>query len=191
MKALWLLPLTLVCLVFSACPAFSVHPLYADQDAVVEPNLEGTWVGDSDDKSELLFKQSGAHQYSLVMSDPNSRSEHNYQLNLVRLGDQLFMDLVFQDQTVNGTKIDDPFGVISYHVIAKVNVAGDDLAYATLEDEPIQKQNPQGTRLKHVTTDEGLLVTADTEALRRYVSAHADDGFSDWEHLTRKREIRP
>lgn len=191
MKALWLLSLALVCLVLSGCPAYSVHPLYTDQDAVVEPNLEGTWVGDSDDKSELHFKQSDAHQYSLVVSDPNSGSEQNYQVNLVRLDDQLFMDMVFKDQTVNGTKIDDPFGVISYHVIAKVNVAGDDLAYAMLEDEPIQKQNPRGTRLRHVTTEEGLLVTANTEALRLYVSAHVDDGFCDWEHLSRKREIQP
>lgn len=191
MKALWLLPLTLVCLIFSGCPAYSVHPLFTDQDAVVEPNLEGTWVGDSDDKSELHFKQSAAHQYSLVVSDPNSRSEQNYQVTLVRLGDQLFMDLVFTDQTVNGTKIDDLLGALSCHVIAKVTISGNDLAYSTLEDQPIEKQNPRGARLAHVTTEGPLLVTADTEALRRYVSAHAGDGFSDWKHLTRKREIQP
>jgi len=191
MRALWLLSLALICLVFSGCPAYSVHPLYTDQDAVVEPNLEGTWVGDSDEKSEFHFKLSGAHQYSLEVSDPNSGRQQNYQVNLVRLGEQLFMDLVFKDQTVNGTNFDDPFGAISCHIIAKLTISGNDLAYSTLESEPIEMQNPPETRLTHVTTEGPLLVTASTEALRRYVSAHVGDGFSDWTHLTRKYEIQP
>jgi hypothetical protein len=191
MKALLLLSLAALCLVLSGCPAYSVHPLYTDRDAVVEPALEGTWTDSSDDKSEFRFKQSGAHEYTLVVSDPGSRIEQNYNVNLVRLGDQLFMDLAFKDQTVNGARIDDPIGVIPTHAIAKVSISGDDLAYATLEDEPIQKQNPRRAGLRHVATEGALLVTAQTEALRRYVSVHADDAFSEWNHFTRKREIQP
>jgi hypothetical protein len=191
MKALLVLSLAAVCVVSSGCPAYSVHPLYTDQDAVVEPALEGAWIDSSDAKSEFRFKQSGAHEYTLVMSDPNSRIEQNYNVNLVRLGDQLFMDLALKDQTLNGAQIDDPIGVIHTHAIAKVNISGDDLAYATLEDEPVQNQPARGTRLRHINTDGGLLVTGQTEDLRRYVLAHANDSFSDWQHLTRKPETRP
>lgn len=190
MKALLLLSLAAVCPVLSGCPAYSVHPLYTDQDAVVEPALEGTWTDSSDEKSEFRFKQSGDHEYTMVVSDPDSRIEQNYKVNVVRLGDQLFVDLAFKDQTVNGAKIDDPIGVIPTHAIAKVSISGDDLAYATLEDEPIQKQNPRAG-LRYVATEGTLLVTAQTEALRRYVSVHADDAFSEWNHLTRKRGIQP
>jgi len=191
MKVLLLLSLAAVCLVLSGCPAYSVHPLYTDQDAIVEPALEGTWTDSSDENSEFRFKQSGDHEYTLVVSDPDSRIEQNYTVNVVRLGDQLFVDLAFKDQTVNGVKIDDPIGVIPTHAIAKVSISGDDLAYATLEDEPIQKQNPRQAGLGYVATEGTLLVTAQTEALRRYVSVHADDVFSEWSHFTRKRGIQP
>src|SRR5262252_3989779 len=126
MKALLVLSLASVCLVFSGCPAYSVHPLYTDQDAVVEPALVGTWIDSSGDKGEFHFKQSGAHEYTLVVSEPDSRVEQNYKVKLVRLGDQLFMDLAFEDQTVNGAKIDEPIGVIPTHAIAKVSISGDD-----------------------------------------------------------------
>jgi hypothetical protein len=191
MKTLLVLSLAAVCLVFSGCPAYSVHPLYTDQDATVEPALEGTWIDSSDHETELRFQQSGTHEYTLVVSDPHSRIEQNYRVKLVRLGDQLFVDLAFEDQALNGAQIDDPIGVLPTHAIAKVNISGDDLAYATLEDEPVQKQDTRGTGLEQINTDGGPLVTAQTEALRRYVSAHADDAFSDWNHLTRKRETRP
>jgi hypothetical protein len=190
MKALLVLSVAAVCLVLSGCPAYSVHPLYTDQDAAVEPALEGTWTDSSDDKSEIRIKQSGPHEYTLVVSDPGSRIEQNYKVNLVRLGDQLFIDLAFKDESLNGAQIDQPIGVISTHAIAKVSISGDDLAYATLEDEPVRQQHTRGARLGHINTDGGLLVTAQTETLRRYVSAHADDAFSDWKHLTRKRETK-
>jgi hypothetical protein len=191
MKTLLVLSLAAVCLVFSGCPAYSVHPLYTDQDAVVEPALEGTWTDSSDRKIEFRFKQSGAYEYTLVVSNVDSGIEQNYKVNLVRLGDQLFVDLAFNDETLNGAQIDDRVGVIPTHAIAKLNISGNDLAYATLEDEPVQEQDTRGTRLEHINTDGGLLMTAQTEALRRYVSAHANDAFSDWNHLTRKPETRP
>jgi hypothetical protein len=183
--------LILACLFFSGCPAYSVHPLSTDDDAVAEPALVGTWIDTSDDEPEFVFQQSGAHEYSLGISDPNSRVKQNYKVTLVRLGDQLFMDLIFTDQTVNGTKIDDPLGAISSHMIAKVNVTADDLAVAMLEDDPIQKQNiPGGSPLSYVATDGGLLITAHPDALRRYISTHPNDAFSDFTHLTRKSRPR-
>jgi len=46
-----------------------------------------------------------------------------------------------------------------------------------------------GTPLDYqVANGSPLLVTAQTDALRRYISAHAEDVFSDFEHLKRKRE---
>lgn len=191
MKTLLVLSLAAVCLVVSGCPAYSVHPLYTDEDAVVEPALEGTWTDSSDRKTEFRFTLSGAHEYALVVSDVDSRIQQNYKVNLVRLGDQLFVDLAFNNETLNGAPIDDRIGVIRTHAIAKLNISGDDLAFATLEDEPVQKQDTRLTRLEHINTEESLLLTAQTRALQRYVSAHVEDAFSDWNHLTRKPETRP
>lgn len=188
MKARLLLFSISACLLLSGCPSSSVFPLYTDQDAVVEPALEGTWSSlVRDENEEFLFQKSGDHEYSLAISCPDTRVIQNYEVHLVRLGGQLFMDLTFKDQTVGGAQLDDPLGVISAHVIAKVNISGNDLAYATLDDDAIRNQSVSGgTPLDYQMANGSMLVTTQTQALRRYISAHAEDAFSDFEHLKRK-----
>ena len=190
MKALVLPSFVLFCLVLSGCTAYSIHPLYTSEDAVVEPGLEGTWIeADKKDPSEFCLQKSGAHEYSMVLSGPDSKIVQNYNVNLVRLGDQLFMDMVFKDQTIDGTKIDDPLGVLATHIILKINLTGDELAYATLDGDAIKKQNSwESLPLEYTVLDESMLVTAQTVDLRRYLSVHAYGVFSDYEHLTRKMQ---
>jgi len=188
MKLRMLLLPSFACVFLIGCPAFSVHPLYTDQDAVVEPALEGTWSGsEPGGKGELSFQKSGDHEYSLTIFYPDTKVKENYKIHLVRLEGQLFMDLIADDQTFDGAKVDGPLGVIATHVIAKVKVSGDDLAYATLEDDAIRKQSTSGgTPLDYQMADGGVLVTTQTDALRRSISAHAEDVFSGFQHLKRK-----
>ena len=98
------------------------------------------------------------------------------------------MDLIFKDQTLDGKQVDYPLGVFPVHVIAKLTISGDDLAYGTLEDDAIRKQSISGgTPLDYQMVNGDMLVTEQTEALRGFVSAHAEDVFSDFEHLKRKK----
>jgi len=187
MKARLLAVFIVLCLPLCACPSYSLHPLYTDEDAVVELALAGTWSIDPDDNVELLFEKSAADEYSLSISCPDPKALQNYKVHLVRLEGQLFMDLIFENQTVEGTKVEEPVGAFHAHLILKVNISGDDLAYAVLEDDAIRKPIiPGSTPLDYDEADGGLLVTAQTDALRDYISAHAEDGFSDFAHLKRK-----
>lgn len=188
MKARLLLFLIFSCLLLSGCPSFSVHPLYKDTDAVAEPALEGTWSPGPNDKEELSFHKSGDHEYSLVIFYPDTQVRQTYEVHLVRLEGQLFMDVIFEDQTVNGAEAEVPFGIVPAHVIVKVKISGAELAYATLEDDAIRKEAASGgTRLDYLQMpEEPLLVTAQTDALRDYISAHPDNAFSDFEVLKRK-----
>jgi hypothetical protein len=185
------LPLLLIvsCLFLIGCPSYSLHPLYIDQDAVTEPALEGTWVStDPGDKGEVTFKKVGDHEYSAASFDADPKVIQSYKVHLVRLGSHLFMDYIADEQTIAGAKVDNPPGVIATHMIVKLKVSGDDLAFATLEDDAIRKQNPAGSApLDYQITDERVvLVTAPTDVLRLYISAHTEDVFSDFEHLKRK-----
>jgi hypothetical protein len=188
MKARLLAVFIVLCIPLCACPSYSVHPLYTDEDAVVEPALEGTWTPGPNDKEELSFQKSGDNEYSLGICNPDTQVRQNYEVHLVRLGGQLFMDLTFKDQTVNCADVEVPFGIVPAHVIVKANISGDDLAYAALEDDAIRKPIiPGSTPLHYAQMPDGpLLVTAQTGALRDYISAHPEDGFSDFEHLKRK-----
>ena len=183
------LALLVACLPLIGCPVSSQHPLYTERDAVVEPGLEGTWVDpESHDKGEITFQKSGAHEYTMASLEPDSKISQNYKVHLVRLGDQLFMDLIFENQTLNGEALGTPLGIFTAHIIMKVKVSGDDLAYATLEDDAIQKPHSfwGGSPLDYQVTDGNVLVTAQTDDLRRYISDHPDTLFSDSQHLKRK-----
>lgn len=191
MKTLALPLAAAVCLILSGCAPSSVHPLYNDDDAVVEPALEGTWIdADKPDDAPIVLKKSGDHAYTMTIGDPDTKSEQNFNVNLVRLGNELYLDMAFSDQKVLGTKLDLPLGAFPAHEIVKLRVAGDDLAYAMLDSEQIQKQN-QWDSLPLVLTDgdQATLITAPTADLRHYITIHADDVFSDFNHLTRKPPV--
>lgn len=186
-----LLPfLSLVCLALSGCTAYSVHPLYTGEDAVVEPALQGTWVSpDAGDKGEVSIQKSGPHEYSLAMSMPDELVQ-TYKLNLVRLGNQLFADMIFDGETVAGKKVDSPVGLVPMHVIVKLDVAANELKYAVLDKDALTKQNAHGSPpLEVLPAGDDLIVTANTDALRRYISLHAEDLFpDDFDRLERKPE---
>jgi hypothetical protein len=46
-----------VCLLLPGCPSFSLHPLYSDQDVVLEPALAGTWTCVPAGNEKLLFQK--------------------------------------------------------------------------------------------------------------------------------------
>ena len=177
-----------VCLILSGCAPSSVHPLYTADDAVVEPALEGTWIdADKPDDSPILLEKSGDHQYTMSISVPDKKVVQEFDVNLVRLGNELYMDIAFSDQTVDGTKLELPLGAFPTQEIVKIRIIGNDLAYATLDSEQIQKQNQwDSLPLALADTDHGPLITAPTADLRHYITIHADDVFGDFSHLTRQ-----
>ena len=191
MKLRWLTILVLACFGWGGCPCYSLHPLYTEQDSEAEPALEGTWMNtDTDHKDEVTFCKSKTGGYELSAFDPGTKIKQTFDAKLVRLAGKLFMDVQYQEETVNGVNVDSPVGVLPMHAIMKVEISGDDLAIADLEDDAIKKPHGSGrSKLKHELMNPGLsqmlLVTADTKDLRRYVAAHADDGFSDVGHLKR------
>jgi hypothetical protein len=77
-------------------------------------------------------------------------------------------------------------GVIPTHVILKVKISGDDLAYSTWEDDAMRKQNTGGGGLDYQMVEGGVLVTAPTEALRRYIPIHTQDAFTPVQYLKRR-----
>jgi hypothetical protein len=178
--------LLLACFWLAGCPSYSVNPLYTDQDAVEEPALEGTWMGtDPGDTVEITFRKSGNHAYTFSAYVASIKIRQNYNVNLVRLEEKLFMDIEYDEETVDGVKVDEPIGMLPMHAIMKVKISGDDLAFASLDDEAIKEPVVGRPQLKHQLYGGSVLVTAETEDLRRYISVHADDGFSDFGHLKR------
>jgi len=190
MRALLLPSLACLSLILSGCSAVnSAHPLYTSEDAVQEPALVGTWISDDKDMPEFVFQKSDGNAYNMVLTDEESKTVYLYEVHLVRLEDQTFMDIVFRKQTVNGTEAGEALGVIPHHVIAKVEITENDLAYAVMDSDAVEKQNATGyLPFEFVKDGDTMLITSPTEVMREYFSTHSGLVFSDFEHLTRKAE---
>jgi hypothetical protein len=188
MRAL-LLPCFAVCsLALSGCSAvYSAHPLSTNEDAVEEPALEGIWTDSDDDKAQFCIQKSDAHAYNMTIVDPDSKLTAIYRIDLVRLNDLLFADMVFQKMAIDRTQIEPPLGTISNHVIVKLDISEDVLTYFPMDSRAIQNQNGEGySQLEFISEGDVMLLTTSTQDLRQYLSGYSEKVFSDSGHLTRK-----
>jgi hypothetical protein len=179
--------LSILCLALSGCSAYSAHPLYTAQDAVVEPALEGAWISAPKDDAEFHIQKAGPHDYTLAVSTPDDKSVQTYKLNLVRLNGQLFADMIFDKETVADKQVDPAAGTVPMHVIVCLQVTGDDLSYAVIDSDALAKVNANAIPpLQLLSTDGAVVITDETAPLRNYIAAHAAEIFTDPDHLKRK-----
>jgi hypothetical protein len=186
--------LVLASFLLTGCPVSNLHPLYNNSDNVAEPLLVGNWVPpDNDEKGSISFEKASANGYTMVIDDPDIGYVDRYDVQLVRLGGILFGDFRFSSRSHAGTNIDMPLGMVSAHLVVKLKVSKDDMEWSTMEDNALKNamktdappEKPTVGKLEYDANDS--LVLADTETLRRYVVAHATDGFSGVEHLKRAK----
>lgn len=189
-----LLGLVILASIFLAgCPVSDLHPLYNSSDNVSEPLLVGKWVpkDESGDKGFLAFEKASGSGYTMILSDSDTGLTDRYDVQLVRLGGNLFADLRFANRARGDKTSDMPFGVIATHMVVKLTVTKDDLGWATMDDDSLKNilkkdapaEKPAVGNLAY--DSDNSLVMADTETLRRYVTAHATDGFSEGDHWHR------
>lgn len=190
-----LLGLAILASVFLAgCPVSDLHPLYNSSDNVLEPLLVGKWIPpDSGDKGYIAFEKSSGSGYTMILSDPDTGLTDRYDFQLVRLGGNLFADLHFSTRTHADKNVDMPIGVIATHMVVKLTVTQDDLGWATMDDDALKNvlkndapSEKSGVGNMAYDSDDSL-VMAGTETLRRYVTAHATDGFSEGDHWRRAK----
>jgi len=184
--------LVLASFLLTGCPVSNLHPLYNNSDNVAEPLLVGKWIPpDSGDKGSISFEKASGSGYTMVIDDPDTGFSDRYDVQLVRLSGILFGDFRFSGRSHASANIDMPFGMVSAHMVVKLKVSKDDMEWSTMEDDALKNvmktdvspEKPTVGKLEYDADDS--LVLADTDTLRRYVVAHATDGFSEVEHLKR------
>jgi hypothetical protein len=192
-----LLGLIILASIFLAgCPVSDLHPLYKNGEDVVEPMLAGKWIpadSDSGDKGYISFEKATSGGYTMTVADTDLGVADQYDVRLVRLSGSLFADLHFSGRAHGGKNVDMPIGLIATHMVVKLTVAKDDLAWATMEDDALKNILKNDSALakpllgKMEYDSDDSLALADTETLRQYVTAHATDGFSAGDHWHRAK----
>ncbi|HEV2617367.1 MAG TPA: hypothetical protein VGU63_12250 [Candidatus Acidoferrales bacterium] len=161
--------------------AYSLHPLYNPDENVREPGLVGTWVSTENNKANntVTIRENADGTYEAVGTSPDSHVEQDYKVHLVRLGNNLFADAIFDDQLSNGKNMDLPAGVVPLHYFYKVSITGDTLQFAQLNhDWLIQQFDAKKISIAHEIMGEkpgsDILFTASPAELQRFIRQIAD-----------------
>jgi hypothetical protein len=124
--------------------AYSIHPLYQEGKTVLEPAIVGAWTGeDSDgDKFAVSLAEVNHSFYKATLTRPDSGRTVLYDVFLLRLGDQLYADILLEGFMVRGKRkeVDDTVGLVPLHMFAKVAVQKDTFSFAILSQEWLKDQ---------------------------------------------------
>jgi len=165
---------------FAACePTDSMHPLFTEKDRLFEPALVGTW-SDKRGKPWCKFEKAGENAYKLLLfggeGEPIRALE--FEAHLMRLGPSLFLDIYPEKMHFNGKeeRLDDFFGMVPTHTFYRLEIDGDFLQYAFLDDEWVKSMiRRKKLKLPHVEIGGDVVLTATTKDLQKLVLKYARD----------------
>ena len=197
----------LVCfVVLAACgvlllgcePQVSVFPLFTPQDALFDKQLLGQWqiwsgkeLKADDTPGVIVFSTSQeAHTYDVKI--PNF-DEHKDTLvtaaRLVKLGDAIFID--FGTPNIDHLPLI-PYPAMEGHVFGRLTLAGDKAEIDLLSDDWVKDEVKAGKMPLPFYDASKLVLSANSQDLRKFALDHAEDSkaFSEVYTLVRKSPSR-
>ena len=165
---------SIITLLTGCDPIASLHPLFTEEDLVLEPSLVGTWV--SGDRDILMFAESRDKTYKATLTGSSGESA-SFVICVVRLENFLFLDAsapLEESQT--------RFDLIPAHTFYRIRLQlfhameGDVLQVAFLDDDWVEEAIQQEEiKLAHERLDRDILLTASTKDLQSLVVKYAED----------------
>ena len=167
----------------------SLHPLYTENDLVLESKLVGTWQGTTEgsEGETWVFKQAKEKVYDLTITCDGEPAE--FEARLVRLGGAVFMD-TYPKNLVKKFKNDYlQTHLIPSHNFARVEVREDVLLVEMLNPAWLEELlDKDDTAIAHDSVEDETVLTASTADLQKFFRKYADseDAFEPAE-LRRKK----
>ncbi|MEO1021243.1 MAG: hypothetical protein AAFW89_01750 [Bacteroidota bacterium] len=197
----------MVATLLSGCYLKSVHPLVTDSDLVLIEGLDGRY--ESEDQrwtfindpakipdlniADMTFdgeEEEETPNYYIVLFEnlQDISSDTTYFIGKIgSFNNHYFLDMFLFDLSGSSNFMDaHKFPV---HTFSRIRLDGNDLSIQFFEDSWLEDQiDNNRIRIKHESTEDGILVTASTKELQRFVNKYADeeDAFDDAMILTRK-----
>jgi hypothetical protein len=175
----YLLVILLISLILAGCVVSSLNPLYTDKDLILLPGLEGTWI--DNDKNFWTFNKAEDNSYQMTYSRDTELKENAevFDAHLVRLENQIFMDLFPREGAFRDNKGMMAGHYIPTHTISKVQLNGDNLQINMLNPEWIKEMNDERmVFIGHEQVKDGFLLTANSSDLQKFISTYADDSIA-------------
>jgi hypothetical protein len=157
----------------------SINPFYNDKDLVFAPELVGEWQAknESDQPAQWQFERLEDKAYKLTVTQEKTK-KGEFTAHLFKLGKEQFLDLVPSKCEYDSTQADlINCAMFPGHLLFRVRQIGPELRMAPFDYDWLKKyldQNPKA--LAHHDESDGIVLTARTVELQRFVLAHLAEG---------------
>jgi hypothetical protein len=190
-------------LLFTGCFLQSVHPLVKPENSQFVEGIVGTWEDEDqrwifarpenvpeslnqiegfEDISEEIDdeeKEEMEYGYLVVHEDKEENTVSVFIGHFIELNDQLYFDLFPLDTWGSGLLENHYFPV---HTFSKIELQNEEMKISLFKSSWIREQiEDNRVRIKHEKTEEGVLITASTNELQRFVERYGEteEAFED------------
>ena len=158
----------------------SWNPFYTEKDLVFDTALVGSWrpaEAGVDSKEAWEFSKNSDKLYRLKQTDDQGRTAI-FDAGLFKLNNRMFLDLYLTKIEGDGLKVNDwaNASLVPAHLLLSIEQITPSLKMAIMDPEWIQsylKEHPDS--IKHRALTEGIVLTADTGELQKFLLAHMAD----------------
>lgn len=181
----WLGSLAVLLLLYG-CYVPSLHGLYTPETLVQPKGLAGKWRP-LKTKEVWEFEVMPDNQFKLTLKN-KKKVEADFKAWVVQLGPHQFLDLlpnhitplqpgISEDQAARNSTSMLRWNIFPVHTFSRLTLRGDTLALATFFPSYLDtlQLRTSADYLPHVKTEAGLLITAETPELQKFLKAHALD----------------
>ncbi len=194
MNSKWMIAAVAVCLWAGCVP--SVHPWYADKDVTFEEKLLGVWDQDKEDNLWIFEKGEGeskGYRLTIVAKDKDTEPAL-LDAHLFKINGKLYMDLCAAGDSLENTNEFFRIHLLPIHQIFRIASIQPTLKFSLLNPDTIGKMlkaKPELLAHESPGDDDGVLLTASTEKLQKFIAEHADDEefFGGENELTRRSPL--
>lgn len=186
----------------SGCFLKSVHPLVKPSDSISIPGLEGTWE-EEDSRWTFIGETEGNEEMKTIMEDMDlSYDGHGYltlvegfedtridsmlfMSTFVKLNGEIYMDLYplsllssplqYKNQGLYSSSTFIDFHLVPVHTFSKVKTSGNEIKIQLFKDSWINDIIEENrVRVKHEKIENGVLLTASTDELQKFLIKYGD-----------------
>jgi hypothetical protein len=152
----------------------SLHPLFTNNDLILEQSLIGEWQAGNTNTIWSIFSSSKDKVYRLIVKEANHEPKE-LELRLGKISNVFFIDISPQEANEGGIRLD-PYW-IPVHTFARIDFKQEDIILSELNLgvlELLIRKNK--TNIKHERLNSGLIfLTASTKELQNFLSRNINN----------------
>jgi hypothetical protein len=165
-------------LLMSGCFIKSLYPFYTKKEIVSDARILGTWLDDQSNKWVIYQQMRGlipadsSYQIEIKDKDGNSGS---FNTHLFRLNNQFYLDFYPSDGQISSNDFIKG-SILFTHTLAKIEFSSNGIKIQWFNENWLAKLLEQNKiRIRHEELKDGLLLTASTEDLQKFIVKYGND----------------